>query len=96
MLARYKAWADERLHAMLAGVSDTDLAAPSPIFAGSILRTLSHVHLMDVVWKSHLLGVTHDLTTRNPEARPPLSGLRDTQREIDACSQSSLPIHCCP
>lgn len=84
MLARYKAWADERLHATLADVSEADLAAPSPIFAGSILRTLNHVHLMDVVWKSHLLGVPHGLTTRNPEATPPLSELRDAQREIDA------------
>ena len=83
-LARYKAWADERLHAMLADVSETDLATPSLIFAGSILRTLNHVYLMDVVWKSHLLGVPHGLTTRNPEAAPPFSELRDAQREIDA------------
>jgi uncharacterized damage-inducible protein DinB len=84
MLARYKAWANERLYATLAGISDTDLAAPSPIFAGSILRTLNHVHLMDMVWKSHLLGVPHGLATRNPEATPPLSELRDTQRDTDA------------
>jgi len=68
----------------LAGVPKTDLAAPSPIFAGSILRTLNHVHLMDEVWKSHLLGVPHNLTTRNPEATSPLSELRGAQREIDA------------
>lgn len=84
MLARYKAWANERLYATLAGISETDLAAPSPIFAGSILRTLNHVYLMDMVWKSHLLGVPHGLTTRNPEATPPLSELRDAQRDIDA------------
>jgi len=68
----------------LAGVPKTDLAAPSPIFAGSILRTLNHVHLMGEVWKSHLLGVPHNLTTRNPEATSPLSELRGAQREIDA------------
>lgn len=84
MLARYKAWADVRLHAMLAGIPHAKLAAPSPIFAGSILRTLNHVYLMDVVWKSHLLGVPHGLTTRNPEAVPVLSELRDAQRDIDA------------
>jgi uncharacterized damage-inducible protein DinB len=84
MLARYKAWADERLYDMLTGLPIAALAAPSPIFAGSILRTLNHVYLMDVVWKSHLLGVPHGLTTRNPEATPPLSELRDAQREIDA------------
>ena len=84
MLARYKAWADGRLYAMLAGVSAADLAAPTPIFAGSILRTLHHVYLMDVVWKSHLLGIPHGVTTRNPESTPPFSGLRDAQRDIDA------------
>ncbi|HKT40793.1 MAG TPA: DinB family protein [Rhodanobacteraceae bacterium] len=84
MLARYKAWADERLYAMLAGLSVDQLAAPTPIFAGSILRTLNHVHLMDVVWKSHLLRVPHDLATRNPEATPSFPELRDAQRDIDA------------
>jgi uncharacterized damage-inducible protein DinB len=39
---------------------------------------------MDVVWKSHLLGVPHGLTTRNPEATSPLLELRDAQRGIDA------------
>lgn len=84
MLARYKTWADAQLHATLAGISETDLAAPSPIFAGSILRTLNHVYLMDVVWKSHLLDVPHGLATRNPEATPQFSELRDAQRDIDA------------
>jgi len=83
-LTRYKAWANERLYTMLAGLSPDQLAAPTPIFAGSILRTLNHVYLMDVVWKSHLLGVPHDLTTRNPEATRPLPDLRKAQRDIDA------------
>lgn len=84
MLARYKAWANSRLYATLGGLSKTELAASTPIFAGSILRTLNHVYLMDVVWKSHLLGIPHHLTVRNPEAVPPLSRLRDAQRDIDA------------
>ena len=84
MLARYKAWADARLYDMLAVLPADALAAPSPIFAGSILRTLNHVYLMDAVWKSHLLGVPHDLTTRNPEATPSFPELRDVQRAIDA------------
>ena len=83
MLVRYKAWADARLYDMLTGLPADALAAPSPIFAGSILRTLDHVYLMDVVWKSHLLGIPHHLTTRNPEATPPFAELRDAQRDID-------------
>ncbi|HET8763926.1 MAG TPA: DinB family protein [Rhodanobacter sp.] len=84
MLARYKAWADERLYAVLAGISEAELAAPTLIFAGSILRTLNHVYLMDVVWKSHLLGVAHAVTTRNPEATPAFAELHDQQAGLDA------------
>jgi uncharacterized damage-inducible protein DinB len=83
-LTQYKAWANERLYTMLAGLSPGQLAAPTPIFAGSILRTLNHVYLMDVVWKSHLLGVPHGLATRNPETAPPFAELREAQRDIDA------------
>lgn len=83
-LAHYKAWADARLYEALTALTADALAAPSRIFAGSILRTLNHVYLMDVVWKSHLLGVPHHLTTRNPETAPPLHVLRDAQRDIDA------------
>lgn len=83
MLARYKAWADEKLYVMLAGVSVTELAAPTPIFAGSILRTLNHVYLMDLAWKSHLLGIPHHLTSRNPEATPSFVELHEVQRDID-------------
>ena len=83
-LARYKAWADERLYGILARIPADALAAPSSIFAGSILRTLNHVYLMDVVWKLHLLGIPHHLTTRNPETAPPLVELRFAQLDIDA------------
>lgn len=84
MLARYKAWADQQLYTTLAGLSVDELASPTPIFAGSILRTLNHVQLMDVVWKSHLLGIPHNLITRNPETTPPFAELRDAQRDTDA------------
>lgn len=83
MLARYKAWSDEQLYAMLAGVSATELTAPTPIFAGSILRTLNHIYLMDLAWKSHLLGTPHHLISRNPEATPPFVELQEAQRNID-------------
>lgn len=83
-LTRYKAWSDARLYNTLAALSAERLSASTPIFAGSILRTLNHVYLMDVVWKSHLLGMPHGLTTRNPETSPPFAELHESQRAIDA------------
>ncbi|MGH8151680.1 MAG: DinB family protein [Rhodanobacteraceae bacterium] len=82
-LMRYAAWANDRIYAALAAVPADELMAPTPIFAGSILRTLHHVYLIDVVWKSHLLGVAHAYTARNPETSPPFTELREAQRDID-------------
>lgn len=84
MLTRYTAWANTLLYDALAGLSTAQMAAPTPVFAGSILRTLNHVHLIDVVWKSHLLGVPHGLTTRNPEATSKFDALRQAQQALDA------------
>lgn len=83
MQLRYAAWANDLLYAALAEIPETELTASRRIFAGSILRTLNHVYLMDMVWKSHLLGVPHNLTTRNPESTPPFRELRAAQREMD-------------
>lgn len=84
MLTRYAAWANGLLYRSLAALPAAELAAPRPLFTGNILRMLNHVYLMDVVWKSHLLGVPHGLATRNPETVPAFAELLDTQREIDA------------
>lgn len=82
-LTRYKAWADSVLYAALGNVPEAKLAEPASIFAGSILRTLNHVYVIDVVWRSHLLGVPHGFTTRNPETFPPFAELRRAQAAMD-------------
>lgn len=84
LLTQYKAWADARLYAALAGLAASQLSAPTPVFAGSLLRTLHHVYLIDAVWKAHLLGVPHGYTTRNPESSPPFADLCTRQAQMDA------------
>ncbi len=82
-LLRYKVWADDLLYESLEKLPDAVLTAQQPIYFGSILRTLNHVYAMDVVWKAHLEGTTHDFTTRNPEDCPTFDQLRTEQRAID-------------
>ena len=82
-LTRYKAWANSLLFAAVSELPEHELTAARPIVFGSILRTLNHVHAMDQLWKAHLQGVSHRLTTRNPETCPPLDELRITQQAID-------------
>jgi uncharacterized damage-inducible protein DinB len=80
---RYKAWANELVFAAAAQLPQAELTAPRKIVFGSMLRTLKHVYAMDEVWRAHLEGRPHGYTTRNPEACPPLTELRDAQEAID-------------
>src|SRR6202051_833142 len=83
MLSRYSAWANDRLFETLAELPGHELAKPHPIVFGSILRTLNHVYVMDLVWRAHLQGTSHGFTTRNPDECPPFAELRAAQIEID-------------
>jgi len=83
-LARYKAWADGLFFGALAKLPEAELDAPRPIVFGSLLRTLNHVHAMDQVWRAHLEGRPHGLTTRNPRDCPAFAELRARQAEMDA------------
>src|SRR5215469_10781314 len=82
-LVRYKAWANELLFAAVAKMPEPARLAPQPIVFGNLLRTLNHVLAMDHVWRSHLTGVPHGLTTRNPESCPPFAQIAATQHDMD-------------
>jgi uncharacterized damage-inducible protein DinB len=83
MLTRYRAWADRLLYQTLANVSEQTLVGAQPIMFGSLLRTLNHLHCMDLVWKAHLQGVPHGFTSRNPEECPSFDALRIAQSDTD-------------
>lgn len=82
-LARYTAWANQRLYACIAALPSPQITAATPIFAGTILRTLNHVRVIDIVWRSHLLGIPHGFTTRNPETTPAFDALQREQAALD-------------
>jgi uncharacterized damage-inducible protein DinB len=83
-MTRYKAWAGEAFLAVVRTLPESALLAPRPIVFGSLIRTLHHAYLMDLVWQCHLLGKPHGLSTRNPEAHPSIDALVEAQRAIDA------------
>jgi len=83
-LTRYTAWANRVFFDALAKLPEEELVAQRPILFGSILRTLNHVYAMSWVWRCHLEGVPHDLTTRNPPDAPPFAELREKQAALDA------------
>src|ERR1700754_497911 len=82
-LARYKAWANELLYADVARLPADALTQPDPIIFGNLLRTLHHTYAMDYVWRAHLIGEPHGLTSRNPDHFPSFPEVRDAQRAMD-------------
>jgi uncharacterized damage-inducible protein DinB len=83
-LVRYKAWANELVYADVARLPEAALTQSDPIIFGNLLRTLHHTYAMDFVWRAHLLGEPHGLTSRNPDYCPTFPEVREAQRVMDA------------
>jgi uncharacterized damage-inducible protein DinB len=56
LLARYNAWANQRLYSACAQLGDAELKAKRPAFFGSIHATLNHILVGDRLWMSRLAG----------------------------------------
>ena len=56
MLATYNAWANRRLHAAAAALSDPDYRADRGAFFKSLHGTLNHLLVTDRVWLSRFTG----------------------------------------
>lgn len=50
LLARYNSWMNERLYAAAASLSDEALSAERGAFFGSLLGTLNHLVVADLIW----------------------------------------------
>lgn len=83
MLTRYKAWADAELFRCVAELSPEQIEAPQPILFGSLIRTMNHSYLMDLVWKANLLGQKHGLTSRNPRNCPDVDSIQEQQMALN-------------
>ena len=56
MMARYNAWANTRLGAAAAELSDEEFFADRGAFFGSIRGTLDHILLVDRLWRGRITG----------------------------------------
>ncbi|MCP5370243.1 MAG: damage-inducible protein DinB [Hyphomicrobiales bacterium] len=56
VLARYNAWANRRLYAACADLSEADYMAPRQAFFGSLHGTLNHILVGDRLWLGRLVG----------------------------------------
>jgi uncharacterized damage-inducible protein DinB len=75
-----KSWANHELFNALAALPATDHAQA----LHTVLRTLNHIHVVDRIFRAHLLGEAHGYTTTNTEDTPSLDALHFAVAETDA------------
>lgn len=75
-----KSWADNELFNLLSTVASAQHAAA----VHSAIRTLNHIHVVDRIFRAHLLGEEHGYTATNTEATPELGELQFSVAETDA------------
>lgn len=75
-----KSWADNELFNLLSTVASAQHAAA----AHTAIRTLNHIHVVDRIFRAHLLGEEHGYTATNTEATPELGELQFSVAETDA------------
>jgi uncharacterized damage-inducible protein DinB len=84
MLTRYTAWANSLLYVTLGEQPEVELTKPRQIVFGNLIRTLNHVHTIDLVWQAHLEGRAHGFTTRTPDVQVSFADLRIAQATLDS------------
>ena len=83
MLGRYTQWANHTLFEALAKLPAEVPGAKGRGF-GSMIHTLNHSLVVDLIWRGHLENKPHGFTTRNTEVLPTLADLQAAQAASDA------------
>jgi uncharacterized damage-inducible protein DinB len=78
-LFAYKAWATDELFQELSKIS----ADQHPNALHSAIRTMNHVHVVDRIFRAHLLGEPHAYRMTNTADTPTLSALRASAAATD-------------
>jgi uncharacterized damage-inducible protein DinB len=83
MLTRYNAWANELMFNAVAQLPPGEAMRQRCSLFPSIVHTLNHNYVIDLIFQAHLLGREHGFTARNTPTCPPLEGLWHAQQEVD-------------
>jgi len=83
MLARYNQWADRLLFDAVAALPQGEAAKERPTLFKTMVRTLNHNYLIDVMWQAHLQGREHGYTRRDIVLHPELPELWTAQQKMN-------------
>ena len=97
-LVRYKAWADELTLGAVATLPPGEAARERTTPFKSIIGTLNHSYVVDLIWQANLDGREHGFSTRRVIVHPEIEALTAAQKNAndrlaewaDAQTDSSL------
>ena len=84
MLARYNAWANKLIFDAVAALPAGEARKERPTLFKTMVNTLNHLYVTDLIWQAHLEGREHGIPALNTVLHPDLAELWQAQRKIDA------------
>jgi uncharacterized damage-inducible protein DinB len=83
LLATYKSWVDALTLEAVAALPRGEAARERPTLFKSIIGTLNHSYVVDLIWQAHPQGRGHGFQARNVVPHAHLAAL--TQAQQDDC-----------
>jgi uncharacterized damage-inducible protein DinB len=84
MLARYNAWANKLIFDAVAALPQGEATKERPTLFKTMVNTLNHLYVTDLIWQAHLEGRDHGIPALNTVLHPDLAKLWREQQKIDA------------
>jgi uncharacterized damage-inducible protein DinB len=79
-MTRYRAWADGLTYAAVGALPPGEATKERPTLFKTIIGTLNHNLVIDLIWQGHLEGRDHGFKARNVVVHPALGALWDAQQ----------------
>ena len=82
-LAKYRLWADQLTFDAVAALPPGEAAKERPTLFKTMIGTLNHNYVIDLIWQAHLEGREHGFKARNLVLHEALPELWRAQQAID-------------
>jgi len=98
VLALYKAWADRRTFEAFSALPRGELTRERPTRFKTIVGTMNHSYIVDLIWRAHLEGRPHGFAARNSMLHEALDQTWRAQQTYNewlvgwACAQSEASL----
>jgi uncharacterized damage-inducible protein DinB len=81
--ARYRMWADRNTFDAIAALPAGEASKERPTHFKTMIGTLNHIYLVDLIWQAHLEGRDHGFKSRELVLHETLPALRRAQQSVN-------------